>query len=402
MRAQNVNDKRTYSVRPSSKYETLFKIGVPWGIAELYSKHHIKSALSSRKDSRNILFCRDLSRCSKNEMAANRRISRAHKRTYSVRPDVFSEHFLRSSKSYSSANSFLTLAPSNFIPFRHSHQSNTILNHLKFTTQKTSSGEFMAKRFTDTTKWDDDWYLGLPPKIKCAWDYLCDNCDGCGVLKFSPSLVSFRIGDKVSKSELNEFLGDRIAWLSDDKLWVVDFIAFQYKTLSVKNHAHRGIMAKIIKLAEGLPLNDPQMTLIRGWKESLETLKDIGLGNRISKKLREESEESFLTPKEIVDQVSEIYKDYPRKEGKQTGLNTAKANILSQNDISNLKIAVDQYRAFCKRKARKGEFVLMFSTFMNQWTDWLDPKHGESEDFSLNTQSPDFSDVQWTGPGGAA
>lgn len=129
-------------------------------------------------------------------------------------------------------------------------------------------------RFTDPKKWDDDWYLGLSPKMKCAWAYICDNCGSAGEMKLSFSLISFRIGETITKQDFETHFSDQIVWLSTDKIWIVDYIEFQYKNLSIGNAAHRGIMRKVLSLVDGRPLLDPQLTLINGWKEGLETFKD--------------------------------------------------------------------------------------------------------------------------------
>ena len=41
----------------------------------------------------------------------------------------------------------------------------------------------MAKRFTDTMKWNEDWYLDLALVDKLFWIYICDNCDHAGIFK---------------------------------------------------------------------------------------------------------------------------------------------------------------------------------------------------------------------------
>lgn len=259
----------------------------------------------------------------------------------------------------------------------------------------------MAKRFTDTTKWDDDWYLGLPPKIKCAWDYLCDNCDGTGVLKISLSLISFRIGETITKEDLNIHFGERIFWISEDKLWVVGFIAFQYKTLSIKNHAHRGIMANIIRLVDGLPLNDRQMTLIRGWKESLLTLKEK------EKEKEKENSEKRYGEKPISDSekfenrfkfdLPALFVDYPRQQKKAQSLALLSEVVRDEETYDQVKRAIDAYRRHCVRQETKYQYILTFPNWWVEWRDWLDPNHGAPQD-----AWPDLSHIPWTGPEGAA
>lgn len=151
----------------------------------------------------------------------------------------------------------------------------------------------MSKRFTDTTKWDHPWYQELDPRLKLAWDFICDKCDSIGVWRFNLSSLSFHIkGVPITRTEFEEAFNGRIQWLSDEKVWVESFIVFQYKKLNPKNKAHRGLMRKVIEATEGLPLRaesaqliqkfkecliekvDPQLTLTRGSPESRQTLQD--------------------------------------------------------------------------------------------------------------------------------
>lgn len=168
----------------------------------------------------------------------------------------------------------------------------------------------MANRFTDTTKWDDDWYLSLPPKMKCAWQYICDNCGSIGDLKISFSLISFRIGEKVTKEDFETHFGDRLVWVSDDKIWIVSYIEFQYKTLSTKNIAHRGIIKKILDLVDGRPLTDPQLTLISGWRDTLQCVKEEDKEKEEDKNLKKE--EDAFAAKDLLDLWEKNCGDLPK------------------------------------------------------------------------------------------
>ena len=75
----------------------------------------------------------------------------------------------------------------------------------------------MAKRFTDTEIWKKRWFRKLPPRIKCLWYYLKDNCDHAGSFDFDTEVISLLIGEEVNAEDLTHF-GDRIISLKGDKL----------------------------------------------------------------------------------------------------------------------------------------------------------------------------------------
>ena len=41
----------------------------------------------------------------------------------------------------------------------------------------------MAKRFTDTKIWEEDWFIELPKDYKLFFFYIKDTCDHAGVFK---------------------------------------------------------------------------------------------------------------------------------------------------------------------------------------------------------------------------
>lgn len=101
----------------------------------------------------------------------------------------------------------------------------------------------MAKRFTDTDKWKDEWFTELEPVMKIFWAYLCDNCDHAGIWKVNFRVASSVIGVILDKQSALKALGGRIEILSIDKWFIVKFISFQYpKGLTHANSVHRGVL----------------------------------------------------------------------------------------------------------------------------------------------------------------
>lgn len=73
------------------------------------------------------------------------------------------------------------------------------------------------------------------------------------------------------------------------------------------------------------------------------------------------------------------YQLYPRKLGKSQGIKVAMKSIKTKEDLEKLKLAIGKYRAHIEREKTEAKFVMYFSTFMNQWMDWLEDGHGVTE-----------------------
>lgn len=143
----------------------------------------------------------------------------------------------------------------------------------------------MGKRFTETAKWCDPWYRSLDPIAKHGWNYLCDNCDAAGVINLDKELAKFQIGADVDWDSLIKVSEGRIILLANSKLWVSNFISFQYPNgLSPECKAHAPIYSSIEKngLKERLSKEYPDSnhTVQEKEKETdTEKEKDSGKGN---------------------------------------------------------------------------------------------------------------------------
>ena len=107
----------------------------------------------------------------------------------------------------------------------------------------------MAKRFTDTAKWDKASFQELSPKMKLVWIFLCDKCDHAGVWDINLNLMSFQIGFKVTLAEIVNAFDGKIEVRGDTKLFVPDFVEFQYGKLNPDNRVHQSVLSRLEKLA---------------------------------------------------------------------------------------------------------------------------------------------------------
>ena len=105
----------------------------------------------------------------------------------------------------------------------------------------------MAKRLTDSNKWNDSWFTNLPMDIKLVWIYLLDTCDHAGVYKTNIRLLKFQTGSERTEEELIEFFKERI-YITGDKWFIPKFVLFQYKNFFTNN-------APAVKSARELLIN---------------------------------------------------------------------------------------------------------------------------------------------------
>jgi hypothetical protein len=112
----------------------------------------------------------------------------------------------------------------------------------------------MAKRLTDTCKWNKEWFMELPPEKKLLWIYLCDNCDHAGIWERNLKLASLQLGFTITEKTL-QFFGDKLVLLADNKYFLKSFVSFQYGQLTETNNAHRAVIGRLKKY--GVDPNDP-------------------------------------------------------------------------------------------------------------------------------------------------
>jgi len=107
----------------------------------------------------------------------------------------------------------------------------------------------MAKRFTDSLIWEKEWFMNLPPHVKCLVKYVRDKCDCAGIWNPNFKLASVYIGETVTEEMLLTIdNGKQFKKLEDGKVYCIDFIQFQYgSSLNPASPVHRKILSIIDK-----------------------------------------------------------------------------------------------------------------------------------------------------------
>gem|GEM_PF-3587831 len=130
----------------------------------------------------------------------------------------------------------------------------------------------MAKRFTATEIWSEDWFLEMPMEYKLSWYYMLAKCDHAGIFKVNFRSFSGQLGvNLTSKIALNHFNGDkqRVRVISDSVWYVEDFFVYQYGAVFNPNNRLHDSIGKIYE-KHGIKL-----TSIRGLKEVKDGVKVI-------------------------------------------------------------------------------------------------------------------------------
>lgn len=104
----------------------------------------------------------------------------------------------------------------------------------------------MAKRFTDTDKWKKTFIKSLPTEYKLFWIFILDDCDNAGIWHVELEVAEARLGIKLSIEKIRGFFKERIVEFDGGtKMFVPDFVQFQYGSLNDKNNAHKSVIEKL-------------------------------------------------------------------------------------------------------------------------------------------------------------
>ncbi len=116
----------------------------------------------------------------------------------------------------------------------------------------------MAKRLTDTEKWNDEWYISLNNDYKIIWQWLLDNCNHAGICKRSMTLLNMMCKTSVKEQEIIKAMDGRVI-ISENNWFIPKFLKFQYTGLksdkpvivSVRNELKKNSLAKLIPKSFG-------------------------------------------------------------------------------------------------------------------------------------------------------
>ena len=103
----------------------------------------------------------------------------------------------------------------------------------------------MAKRLTDTEKWNDDWYISLDNDYRIIWQWLLDNCNHAGICKRSMKLLNMMCNTNITEEQLVSMMSNRVIVL-DNNWFIPKFLKFQYTGLQ----SNKPVIVSVVKELE--------------------------------------------------------------------------------------------------------------------------------------------------------
>lgn len=103
----------------------------------------------------------------------------------------------------------------------------------------------MAKRFTATEIWKEDWFLDMTIEYKLFWYYMLSNCDHAGLFKVNLRSFCGLMEVKLTSNKVLEYFNagkERIRIVSESVWLIEDFFVYQYgTTFNWNNRVHESI-----------------------------------------------------------------------------------------------------------------------------------------------------------------
>lgn len=155
----------------------------------------------------------------------------------------------------------------------------------------------MAKRLSDSAKWNRPFLRKMKSAYKLFWLYLLDECDHAGIWIVDMEIAQIKIGEKLKKElAINCFKGKIIEVDGGEKWFIIDFIDFQYGVLNIENRVHESVIKNLKKYN----LVNPDFTIIKPLISPLQGAMDKDKdmdGDKVTDKDKEkEAEKKIIYP----------------------------------------------------------------------------------------------------------
>jgi len=165
----------------------------------------------------------------------------------------------------------------------------------------------MAKRFTDSEKWQDVWFTELSNDNKIIWLYLLDTCDNAGIFKLNLKLLNFNCSTNITVEEFISIFKKRITQVNEECWLINKFCYYQYGAdfLTSKNKAVEKAVIRLIQLGVIKNIKGTN-TLSIGYQYPIDTLQEE---EEVKEEIKVEEKIEVKTKDELKQAVKLYVKD---------------------------------------------------------------------------------------------
>lgn len=196
----------------------------------------------------------------------------------------------------------------------------------------------MSKRFCDTEIWQKEWFLNLSAVERQLFLYIKDNCDCAGFFVPNYALLSFVMGQKITKEDFKNL--KQVVFIKEDVIFLEDFITFQYNVsieeLNPKYSVHRGIIKRLNKYGLFGTLNQPLSNSSASVQDKVKDKDKDKDSSYLQEEEKKEEKEKIKKEKEEKKEIetSEAVENQTIKEEKETKQPEIQYNS-RLNDVKN-------------------------------------------------------------------
>jgi len=181
----------------------------------------------------------------------------------------------------------------------------------------------MAKRFTDSDKWEDVFFSELTNDNKIVWLYLLDKVNHAGVMKVNLRNLNFHCQTSFNcMGTVKELFGNRIHIVNEQYLFIPNFLKFQYSKglnkesspiISVKDELKKHSLIGVVSSLFG----EEFLTVSEVLPNSCQTTKDKEQDKEQDKVKVKVKEKGKKTLEERKEEFKENLKPYFEEYGKE-------------------------------------------------------------------------------------
>lgn len=185
----------------------------------------------------------------------------------------------------------------------------------------------MAKRFSATEIWDEDWFIEMPNDYKLFWFYVLAACNHAGLFRVNLKKICLLLDIKILSDKALEYFNNgkiRIRVINESTWLIEDFFVFQYGSVFNPNNRVHESIEKSYNQA------NIKMTSIRGLTDLKDRVKDKDKDKDIKKGGVGENKNNKGI--EFVDEYVIL------ENGKKQVLGKSQKNRLQRNDIKPKEI----------------------------------------------------------------